>query len=208
MVLIFYQVRIPAGNHHRDLVQCPLCWKSWSPVENQVIFLIKNQVEYLPCPLLKCQSRNLLKFLVVSQVIILVDSHKFMWVCIPVFCQVLHQPKCLNIFEARKPVKIQALIHYRLQLVWQVWFHLFKLVTSQPMLQVCNQAVYKVMELPVLQYCILSSTLVYKSHKLHPILPVSISVPSVVVIHQPPSSYISIECSIHWENFTVTKFCV
>ena len=72
---IFHQVKIPERNHHIALVQLPLCWKSWSPVENQVIFLLNNQVEYQPCPLLQCQEINLLAFQVVAQVISLATAH-------------------------------------------------------------------------------------------------------------------------------------
>ena len=49
-ISIFYQVQILTENHHRDLVQLPLCCKSWIQVEHQLIFLLNNQVEYLPCP--------------------------------------------------------------------------------------------------------------------------------------------------------------
>ena len=59
---------------------------------------------------------------------------------------------------------------------FQVWFHIFKLVTSQPMLQVCTKEVYQVMGLFVFQSCILASILVYHYHKPHLRLPVPISV--------------------------------
>ena len=68
-------------------------------------------------------------------------------------------------------------IHYRIQLVCQYWFHLFKLVTSQPMFQVFTQAVDQVMGLLSLQSCTLGSTLVYRSHKPQLSLPVPISIP-------------------------------
>ena len=106
------------------------------------------------------------------------------------------------------PVKSQAFFNYTIQLVCQVWFHIFKLVTSQPMFQVFTQELDQAMGLLVFQYLILASNLVYCSHKPHLILPVSISVPSPVGIHQPPSAHTSIGFSIQREAFTVTKFCV
>ena len=166
----FYQVLIPAGNHHRAVVQWPLCWKDCIPVENQCISLLKNQLEYLPWG--------------VARVLSLVEIHQLLSACIPVVYQLLHQPHIFHIFEARKPITIQAFVHYSLQLVWKVWFHIFNLVTSHTMIQVCTQAVDQLMRLSVFQYFILASTLVYQSHKPHPSLPVSISVPYPVVMHQ------------------------
>ena len=96
---------------------------------NQFFFFINNQVEYILCLLLNFQARNLITFLVVAQVISLVAVHKLLWVLIPVLCQVLHYPYLLQFFEVINPVPIQAFILYRLQLIFQVWFHLFKLAT-------------------------------------------------------------------------------
>ena len=76
-----------------------------------------------------------------------------------------------------KPVTSQSLIHYSLQLVCQFWFHILKLVTSQPMFQLFTQLVYQVMGLIVLKSFIIASTLVYNSHKPCLSLPVPISVP-------------------------------
>ena len=156
--------------------------------------------------MLQWQSIKLLIFIVVSQAIILVEVHQFLWLCITFLLQVLHQPHCLRIFEARKPVSSQAFVHYRLQIVWQVWFHLFNLVTSYPMFQVCNKAVDQVISIPLFQYHILVSILLFHSHKPHSILPVSISFSSLEFVCQPPSTHTSIGLSIHWETFKVIKF--
>ena len=111
-----------------------------------------------------------------AQVISLVAVHKLLWVFIPVIWQILHQPHCLQMFQMRKSVTSQVLIHYRLQMFFQVWFHILELVTSQPMLQVFTQVVDQVMGLLVFQSCILSSTLVYHYQKPYLILPLPISV--------------------------------
>ena len=110
--------------------------------------------------------------------------------------------------RSKKIVTIQAFVHYRIQIVWQFWFHIFNVVTYQPMFQVCTQAVDQVMGLPVFQYWIIDSNLVHHSHKPHLSLPVSISVPYPVGMYQPPSSHTNIWWSIQWETFTITKFFV
>ena len=56
----------------------------------------------------------------------------------------------------------------------------------------CTEAVYQVMGLPIFQYRILASTIVYHYHKNHLVLSVSISVPSLVGMHPLPSAYTSI----------------
>ena len=134
-------------------------------------------MEYLPWTLLQFQARNLITFLVVDQLISLVSFHQLLLVCIPVIFQLLHQPHCLQMFQVRKPVTRKKFIHYSLQLVFQVCFRIFKLVTSQPMLQVCDQAVQLVMVLIIFQYWILDSTLVYHSQKPH----LSLQVPVLVL---------------------------
>ena len=63
------------------------------------------------------------------------------------------------------PLQAQA---YFLSLVPSI-----KLATSQPMLQVCTQAVEQGIGLPVFKFCILALTLVYRSHKPYMSLPVS-----------------------------------
>ena len=110
--------------------------------------------------------------------------------------------------RSEHPVTSQSFIQYMLQLVCQVWFHIFKIVTYQPMFQVRNQSVDQVMGLPVFKSNILASTLMYYYHKPHMSLPVSISVPSPLCMHKPPSARTSIGCSIQLETFTVTKLCV
>ena len=127
-----------------------------------------------------------------AQGIILVPVHQFLLVLIPLLCQVLHQPHFIHMFKVRNPVTSQSLIRYRLQLVCQFWFHIFKLVTLQPMFQVFNQKVDQVIVLPVFQSITLDSTLVYYSHKPNMSLTVSISVPSTVGMHQPPCAHESI----------------
>ena len=83
----------------------------------------------------------------------------------------------LYISQAKNSVTRQAFIHYRLQLICQVWFHIFMIVTSQPMFQVCNREVDQVMVLLIFQSSLLSSTLVHPSHIIHLILLVPSSVP-------------------------------
>ena len=146
---IFYQVKIPEKNRHKSLLQFPMCCKAWSRLEHQVIFLLKNQVGYLPFPLLKFQAINLPILLVVAQLISLVAVHKLIWVCTPLLFQVLNQPHFLQMFQEINPVTIQAFIHYRLQLGCQVLFHLLNIVTSQPMLQVYTKSVDQLMILPI-----------------------------------------------------------
>ena len=41
-------VQIQAVNYHVSIIQFPLCCKAWIKVEHQVIFLLNNQVKYLP----------------------------------------------------------------------------------------------------------------------------------------------------------------
>ena len=98
-ISFFYYVQIPSGNNHRSLLQCPLCCKDWIPVEHQVILLLNNQVEYLPFPLIQFKARDLLTFLVVSQVTNILAVHKLVWLCIPFLFQVLNQPYCLQMLE-------------------------------------------------------------------------------------------------------------
>ena len=100
----FYQVQIPAGNHHTSLVQLLKCCKYWSQVEYQVIFRLTNQVAYITVSLLQFQAINLLTFLVVAQVIGLVVVHQFLWLCIPVLCEILHQPHLFQMFQVRNSV--------------------------------------------------------------------------------------------------------
>ena len=75
---------------------------------------------------------------------------------------------------SKNPATTQSYIHYRLQLIFQVWFHLFKLVNFQPMFQFCTQSVDQVMGFFIFQSSILASTLVYQCHKPHIILSVFI----------------------------------
>ena len=96
---------------------------------------------------------------------------------IPSLCQVLHKQHLFQILQGIKPVTRQAIIRYRLQLVWQVWFHIFNLVNSQLMFQVYTQAVDKFMGLLIFQSRILASTLVYHYHKTHTIPPMPIYPP-------------------------------
>ena len=104
------------------------------------------------------------------------EFHHLLWVWIPVFFQVLHQSHCFHKSQEINPAKSQEFNHYKLQLLCQVWFHLLKIATSQPMPQVCNQVVDQVMGLLIFQFFILASTLMYHSHKHHRSFPVPISV--------------------------------
>ena len=131
-----------------------------------------------------------------AQVISLLSIYQLLLVFILFLCHILQELNFLQIFEMRNPMTSQAFIQYMLQLVCQVWFHIFKLVTYQPMFQVRNQAEDKVMGLTAFQSNILSSTRMYYSNKPHMILLVSISVPSLVGMHKPPSVYTTIGCSI------------
>ena len=100
----FYQVQIPEGNHQRSILQFPLYCKAGIQVEYQVIFRLTNQVAYITVSLLQFQAINLLTFLVVAQVIGLVVVHQFLWLCIPVLCEILHQPHLFQMFQVRNSV--------------------------------------------------------------------------------------------------------
>ena len=177
MVLIF----LPSANTGKKLSQIPSTIPTVLQSLNTSVtpshFPNQQPSGVHTMPLMEFQAINLLTFPIVAKVISLVTVHQLLWVCIPLLCQVLNQPHCLQMFQVKNPLTSQAFIHYSLQLVFQVWFHLFKLVTTQPMFQVCTLAVDQVMALFVLLSCILSSTLVYHSHKPLMSLPVPISLP-------------------------------
>ena len=70
-----------------------------NPSGTQINFPTQQPSGVPTFPLMECQAKNLLTYLLVTQVIILVEVHQFLLVCIPFLCQVLHQPHCLQIFQ-------------------------------------------------------------------------------------------------------------
>ena len=128
----WYSFFLPSANNSRKPSQSPstipTVLKSLNPSGKSSNLPNQQPSGVTNSPMLQFQARNLIMFLVVAQVISLVEVYQLLRVYTPVICQVLNQTHCLHIFEVRKTVTSQSLIHYRLQLVGQIWFHLFNLV--------------------------------------------------------------------------------